>query len=317
MDSRNTPASLAWACLLAIMLAGRLFSQDPVTLSQKGLELMNQGRFREAEDFLRNAIEIAGSANTTALYNLATLYQRQGRLPEAERMHRHALELIEQKRGPFHPEVAESLNALGSLYRSLGRFSQAIAILERAVQILDRHPRPSVACAVLNGLASIHYDLGQHDTADSFVRRALAIAESGICDAIDRGYIFGNLGRGHLLRNQLVEAEATYREVISIFAGTLGARHPDYAGALINLAIVQQRQGRLQQALPLLESAIDILERSYGREAPILAANLQIYAELLKALGRKSEAREVARRASSLVKPKAGTVDVKALRQWP
>src|SRR5258706_11608036 len=147
----------AWRILLGSILVftcpGRLHSQDAVTLAQQGLELMNQGRYREAEAPLLRALELAGPENPTAVYNLAALYHRQGRLSEAERLHRRALEVIERERGPrergpYDGEVAQSLNDLGAIYRSLGRHSQAIAGLERALQILDRNPAGELAANV-------------------------------------------------------------------------------------------------------------------------------------------------------------------------
>ena len=56
-----------------------LQSQDAVALARQGLELMNQGRYREAEVPLLRALELAGPENPTAVYNLAALYHRQGR----------------------------------------------------------------------------------------------------------------------------------------------------------------------------------------------------------------------------------------------
>ena len=302
--------------MLVLVLSNGLLSQDAVMLTQHGLELTNQGRYREAEELLGQALEIAGSANATAVYNLASLYQRQGRFREAERLHQLALHQIERTRGSFDPEVAQSLNDLGALYRSLGRYSQAIRVLERAVQVLDRNAPQRFASAVHNNLGNAYLDVGEYAKADTAVRRALAIAESGHYeDRSDLAYIMGSLGRQYVLRKQYPEAEATYGTVVSMFAGTLGSRHPEYALALTNLALVYERQGRLREALPLLESANNILERSFGREAPILATTLYAYADVMKGLGRKSEAQEFARRAKSIPRPDAGTVDIRVLRQ--
>lgn len=221
---------------------------------------------------------------------------------------------IERMRGPFDPAVAQSLNDLGALYRSLGRYSRAIDVLERAVEILDRNPPQKFACTLLNHLGNTYYDLGEYAKADLIVRRALAIAESGSFeDRSDLGYILSSLGRGYVLRKQNVEAEAASRKAVLVFADTLGSRHPEYALALTNLALVCHRQRRFREALPLLESAVDILERSFGREAPFLASTLHLYAEVMKALGRKFEARQIVRRARSVARPAAGTVDIRAL----
>ena len=316
MGSKNFAASRVVWCFLVLMLSNALLSQDAVTLTRQGLEMTNQGRYREAEEFLRHAVEIAGPTNATAVYNLASLYQRQGRFKEAERLHRLALQHIEQMHGPFDPAVAQSLNDLGALYRLVGRYSEAIGVLERAVQVLDRNAPQRFASAVHNNLGNAYLDVREYAKADTAVRRALAIAESGHYeDRSDLAYIMSSLGRGYVLRKQYLEAEATYGTAVSMCAATLGSQHPEYALALTNLALVYQRQGRFREALPLLESAKDILERSFGREAPILATTLYACADVMKGLGRKSEARQFARRAKSIVRPDAGTVDIRVLRQ--
>ena len=85
--------------------------------------------------------------------------------------------------------------------------------------------------------------------------------------------------------------------------------------ALSNLGIAYLHQKQPYEARPLLEEAIEILEREVGREASILVAPLESYAAVLKALGRKSESQEIERRAKSIVRPGAGTVDVQTLRK--
>jgi tetratricopeptide (TPR) repeat protein len=318
MKSIDLVASTAAVCLLALTSVSALLSQDAVAPAQQGLQLVNQGHYREAEQHLLLALGIAGPANATAIYNLASLYQRQGRLPEAERLHRLALDHIERVRGPFDPAVAQSLNDLGALYRSLAKYSRAIDHLERAVQILNQTPSLKIACSVFNNLAITYYDVAQYAKANTFARRALAIAESGDCeDASDLGYILNSIGLMHLRKKKYTDAQSALRKAALTFAGTLGSQHPDYAIVLTNLARTYQRQKRFREALPLLESARDILEHSFGPEAPILASTLQVSGEVMKALGLKSAARLFLQRARSISTPAAGTVDIMALSRQP
>src|SRR6185369_2169331 len=90
MAQRGGTFSIAAGSILVVLCASRLHSQDVVALTQQGLELMNQGRYREAELPLLGALKLAGPESSTANYNLASLYHRQGRLSEAEKLHRRA-----------------------------------------------------------------------------------------------------------------------------------------------------------------------------------------------------------------------------------
>ncbi len=299
--------------LLVFLCAGRLHSQDIVALTQPGLELMNQGLFREAESPLLQALKLAGPDSPAAVYNVASLYHRQGRFSEAMRLHRHALELIERGSGPFHLDVAQSLNDLGAIYRSLGRHSQAIAALERALRILDRNPSGELTATVLNNLGAAYYEIGHFAKSEEIAQRALAAAEQDGGSEVP--YLLSTLGHGYVARKQYSNAEDVYRRAISLLAEAHGVQHPDYALALSNLAALYQRQRRFRESVPLLESAIEILEKSAGCNSPVLGVPLDRYAEVLRGLGRKAEAREVARRAKSIVRPGAGTVDVAVLRR--
>jgi tetratricopeptide (TPR) repeat protein len=224
------------------------------------------------------------------------------------------LEQIERIRGPFDPAVAQSLNDLGALYRSLGRYSRAIDLLERAVQILDRNPQEKIACSALNNLGNTYYDIGQYTKANTFARRALAIAESGNCeDRSDLGYVLNSLGGGYLQRKQYTEAEAALRKAVVTFADTLGSQHPDYALALTNLQSCTSVRGAFGKHCRFSNRQLVFWERRFGSDAPILASALHVDAEVLKALGRKSEARKIVRRTRSMARPAAATVDIRAL----
>ena len=316
MKFRHFVERSAVGCVLTLACCGVVLAQDALTPTRKGLDLVDQGRYEEAEEFLRKALEIATPADATAVYNLANLYHRQGRLQDAERLHRLALQHLERTHGLFDPEVAQSLNDLGALYRSRGRYSQAIEVLERAVLILERNPPQKFACAVFNNLGNTYVDIGQHTKAENMFRRALAVNESGQYeDPSDLGYTLSGLGRIHALRKQYVEAEAAHHKALAIFGATLTPRRAEYALAQTNLALIYERQKRFREAVLLFESAINILEESHSRESPVLASVLFGYAAAMKRLGRKSEARQIERRAKSIVGPATGTVDVAALQQ--
>ena len=302
--------------LLLVLLPGQIFSQDVVALTEQGLELMRQGRYRDAETALVEALKLAGPGNPTALYNVASVYHRQGRLQEAERFHRLALQEIERLHGPFDIQVAQSLNDLGAIYRSTGRYSQAVAVLERGAEILDRNPSDGLGPTLLNNLGLTYYEIGQSAKAEAILQSALAHAESGQEQAQSEiPYILNSLGRMYLERKRYAEAETAYRRAVTILAGTVGSEHPDYAVAQSNLGIAYQRQKRPWRRVLSSKGLSEILEREVGREAPVLVAPLESYAAVLKALGRKSESEEISRRARSIVRPGAGTVDVKSLKK--
>jgi len=292
-----------------------LVAQDASALTQNGLASMQGGRFAEAEPLLIRALAIAKFDRSTALYNLASLYHRQGRYLDAIRLHRQALMEIEREKGATDPAVAESLSDLGVLYRAMGKHSEAIDALERAERIVSGTAAYATTATVLNNLAISYYDTGEREKAEAALVRALDLAESRPECRSELPYVLNSLGRHYVDQKKFKEGEAAFRKAVELLAVSTGTRHPDYATALHNLSTALHRQRRFREAESSAHTSIAILEMSVGPEAPALANPLSTYAEILRGLGRNAEARDYARRAKAIVRPDAGTVDARALRQ--
>ena len=85
-----------------------------------------------------------------ALDTLAKLYERQGRVKEAEPLYRRAVAILEAARGSDYEGVATSQENLGGLLKSLGRLDEAEPLLKQALATKERvfgstHPNRSEA----------------------------------------------------------------------------------------------------------------------------------------------------------------------------
>ncbi|NBP50985.1 MAG: tetratricopeptide repeat protein, partial [Actinobacteria bacterium] len=67
---------------------------------------------------------------------------------------------------------------------------------------------------------------------------------------------------------RLAEAEADFRDALSVLERTRAQDDPLVARALMNVAGAQRRQGRPAEALPLLERAAGIYARKFGPAHP-------------------------------------------------
>jgi hypothetical protein len=67
------------------------------------------------------------------MHEEATTLRAKGRAPQAERLCRQALRLLESNLGPSHPDVANVLNALGWI-----QYEAAEQAFRRSVQIMRR-----------------------------------------------------------------------------------------------------------------------------------------------------------------------------------
>ncbi|MDW8369481.1 MAG: tetratricopeptide repeat protein, partial [Geminicoccaceae bacterium] len=149
-----------------------------------------------------------------------------GRTAEAAREFERVLELAERALGANDPRLAVDLNNLGEVYRRLGRYTEAAALLQRAIRL---------------------------DEAAG--GRSPALATS-----------LNNLGLVYRAQGRLEEAAALHRRALGLLEGTLGPDHPDTARALANLAQVELQRGDAAAARGHLERAVAIAKASLGAE---------------------------------------------------
>ena len=68
---------------------------------------------------------------------MAELY-KQKRFPEAVSVAEKVLSIKQKALGPEHPEVAQSLNNLGEIHRSLGNYLVAEPLFKKALKIAEK-----------------------------------------------------------------------------------------------------------------------------------------------------------------------------------
>ena len=148
-----------------------------------------QGRYAEAEPFIKRSLAIAEKALGpehpdvgTALNNLAVLYRSQGRYAEAEPLYKRSLAIREKALGPDHPDVGTSLNNLAVLYQSQGRYAEAEPLYKRSLAIREKAlgpEHPDVGTS-LNNLALLYQAQGRYAEAEPLYKRSLAIREKAL-----------------------------------------------------------------------------------------------------------------------------------------
>jgi tetratricopeptide (TPR) repeat protein len=212
------------------------------------------------------------SSLLASLYNsLGKAYKDAIRYTEAEASYCQALELREQKLGPDHPDVAESLNNLAELYYLQGKYGKAEPFYVRSLSISQPQlgsDYPSVAQS-LNNMALLYKLQGKYSEAEPLYLRSLSIREHQLgSDHPDVAQSLNNLAALYQSQGKYNEAEFLLMRSLSISEGKLGADHPHIATSLNNLAALYQSQGKYSEAEPLYLRAIQILEKALGSEHP-------------------------------------------------
>jgi len=184
----------------------------------------------------------------------ARLRDEQRRWHEATAAYEEGLQLLEQARGPDHPELARALNGLGMLYSGEDRLQLAADAYARALAITsqaygDHHPTLGF---VLNNLAGVELQRGRHREALVLLERALDIKIAAMGPRSPRLVnTLHRIARAHVGVGgpELALAPAELALQLS---------HPDpesLANAEVVLALVLRAADRCAEALPLLATA--------------------------------------------------------------
>ena len=164
-ESENGEGSLGTAQAL-FTLALCMFRDRPLT----------EAKLSEIQSLAERALDIRTSAKggkdaTVAITCefLATVYQIQDKLEEAESMYRMSLEQAEGLVGPHHVKTANAQLQLGSVMVDLDKFEEAVPLLEKAVETLGRifGPDSLQTATVLEVLATALEGAGRCDEAKS------------------------------------------------------------------------------------------------------------------------------------------------------
>ena len=196
---------------------------------------------------------------------LARLAMRMENRPAAERRYKRAIERFPDHHGLTLPAVRE----LARLYRAAGEADEATALLEQA---LVRLTEPDHLVTVREDLAGIWQDDGDYDRArepleaslrefgdDPEVAARCQLALAGISD----------------LAGDVDQALASYRAVAA------GEVDPSMtAAALFGEATLQRRVGRLDDALPLMDRALELLPGQDPMRGAVAVERAEILVEL-------------------------------------
>ena len=199
---------------------------------------------------------------------------------------------------------ASMLEVTGRLYRSLGRYNEARAVVERALTLrvaTTGRGTPAVA-ATLGQLADLQLSLGDYALADSLAKEALQIQERTIGPlAAPVAATIAQLASIAVYRGDLGAAEANYRRALTVREATLGPNDSLTADSHMALGSILIREGRIDEAERELRRVLTILEAAAAPDSAMLAnATIKIAYVLDEDRGRYAEAEPFYQRALAI-----------------
>ena len=218
------------------------------------------GYWKNSETLFRHAI-VATERNYLGYCNLGPILVEQGKLSEAEKAYKKALEIW--------PSYADAHNNLGVLRGMQGRYEGAIRHYKDALQANPKHMTARTNLARLFSeqgyldKANLHYDKALQIKPDSFVAhngKGLVLARMNKMEDAIKSFRKGvelcpicaeacnNLGRALMLKAEYEEAIENLRRALQL--------RPAYAEAYNNLGLVYVRKGDLENPAPAAYSSM-------------------------------------------------------------
>lgn len=253
-------------------LRDRIVTADNLATVSKEL-----GDFEEAAKYYRTALDLQNQVKdtpvdlkATRLTNLALtlvavreVAEREKKpfdATEIEKLFKESISILEAQYGADSDKVAPALNNLAEYYRLNEDYAGAEPLLRRS------------------------YDLNKKALGDSSPK----VADS----ANDLAILYKEMGKE--------------KESRDMYAASLAVREKspadsaDLATALSNMARSYRQDGDYAKSEELYKRALSMREKVFGPQSPEVAAVLRNYSVLLKAMGRKPEAKELDKRANAI-----------------
>lgn len=282
-------------------------SDDPNVHQRIGDIYYTLGQLSEAAQHLKRALDVReGKDGKDDLrvamlhYNLAQVYESQGKDGEAEKELLTARSTYVKHHGARRGDVVDCLNFLGRIYAGHGRYDEAELMYRQELDIFEQAfgKIHSAVVPVLEHLAETNEDQGRYSEVEVSLKRILDIVsnspkfeERHVADALN------NLGRLCVLQGRYSEAEELHLRALRIREKALGREDSLVAQSLHNLGLVYSHLGRYSAAESKLVGSLSIYEKTKGVTHELVAGNLNSLGAVYYLDGRFDKARQKFERA--------------------
>ncbi len=288
-----TAASVAF--LSVLLFAGSLFRQVSQTERQRDRAELEREKAEHVSTFLVDLFErVDTGADQEAGPGARALLDR------------GAAKVLRASRQP--PELrAHLLAALGTGYRKMALFDEALPLLEEARKLSEGALGPNHldTAASLHNLGVLHLDLARFEEADELMTTALEIRQAQLGSQHETvAESLGDLAELQFRLGNLDSAEQLVRSSLATRRALLEDDNLLIASSLHSLGNVLESKGDHQGALTLLTEVLEIRQRLQGPEAADLGAAFLDLGSVYRSLGQLDRA-EASIEQSLVVQTKA------------
>jgi serine/threonine-protein kinase len=263
---------------------GQLFQgANPVQARGQALtarELLDRGTQSIASE-LKDQPDVQASL----LLVMSEAYERIGVVPRALELAQQSAALRERTDGATQ-ELAASLHLVGRTLRRLGRPSEAIAPLERALSLRESllGPEDRSVALTLRELALARGDLGVEGTRE-MLERAIRIEERAAPASATLALLYNNLATTLHTRGDLDEAQTAYERSLAIYGASENGGGFAIAMPLVNLGTLTRNRENFAAAESYFTRALAANDKWLGPETAGQAYVLACLGDLARAQG--------------------------------
>lgn len=284
-------------CLLFFSFAAPAqLTQATLDMLTKSMALLEKGEYEKIIPIAEKAIAPVKKelGENHAIYNdlyliLGTCHYMLYHYTEAEKNYLKHKEGLARISGENDVSYAACLSRLANLYRDMGKYQQALALLLQAQSISKNIFGVNNAdySKCLNNLALLYADMADFAKAEQLYIESGNILKS-IVGENNASYAsnLNNLGTLYTETGKYEKALALLVRVLEIRKQVLGENHADYGEALNNLAHLYSTMNRYTEAEANFVKANEIFKKSLGEESPYYAVGLNNLAQFYQTTGR-------------------------------
>ena len=176
-----------------------------------------------------------------------------------------------------NPQEIKRLKEEADKLSSARKYDEAIAVLTRALEALERTPNipPLEVASTLSDLGELAFAAGKYDSGASFMSRSLMIREKILVpDDPLLGETLSNLATLYIKQGDLVTSEPLLQRALSIEEKQLGPDHLDVSTTVAALATLYEDRGDRKTAEPLHKRALAIREKARPERPDLVAKSL-------------------------------------------
>jgi Tfp pilus assembly protein PilF len=287
------------------------------TALQQALEFAGyQGHFEErlARHALDASTRLRGPRHAATLEctrHLAQLMAQRQQAHDCAQAATLLRDVVSAERQARSPELATTLNLLGTVLTSLKNFEAARETYEEALacfEAADGQEDPESTATVLNNLGDLAVSCANPQEAQRWLERCLQIRRRSLPpDHPLLATTLDNLGKALTARNKGREATAHFERALAIRTSVLGSDHPETNNTRVNWGTLLTQEGQYREAGTLFRAAWEADVRRFGAshwyavmDAVTCLACARKEAAALGAQGQRLRAKQALERAQEI-----------------